>query len=633
MLYLRPNILGRFCLNLVGFLAINSIFSLNAQGPDSFFSNGRNIQVDTLNASIEKMMEEVGVPGMSFAVIEEGEIAFFETYGVKEEGKSDPIDKNTVFTGCSLSKNYLAFIAHQLVDEGLLELDRPVYTYLENERLEHDPRYKLVTPRMILSHSSGIEHWYNRNVVDTLEIIVEPGTKFLYSAEGYLYLAKAIEKILGQSYEEYITERLISPLGLKNTYLKHQDGIPDNFAVGHLMLKGNITWNNELPEAASGNHFTAEDYAKMLTALFDTSIFSKKRIKDLTTPIVSMGNNKLSYGPGFVLYESGEEVIVEHGGDWPGYKNLIFYSPQKQRGFVMLTNSDRGKWMAERLSEWTVGIDVSPLCDHVFVLYDQYPSPAIDLLNFLEENGKEALLDSLETLKGEGNLSYNTLSALGPFVFERIGDLKTQEILLNMGKAMFPDSAFMYEAKANLDIKLFDFVSAVENLKKANELENGNWYLEKQIKDCENELADLVRRQDNLTKISKNGEALLEAEDYNAHRGVQIEPTADEGGGKNLGYIDSNDWVDYKVEVEQGGEYEVTFRIASVNGWGQFDFRSDGKILTIIDIPKTNGWQKFASVSGKIVLKPGIQTLRLFAHTGGFNINWIKLSYLRQNEN
>ena len=110
--------------------------------------------------------------GLSLALIDNNEVVYYNAYGQKECNKNKKVNKRTVFNGASLTKTYLLYTVLKLADERKIDLDKPVYQYLEYPRLEHDERYKLITARMLLNHSSGIENWQDRNDPKKLEILV-----------------------------------------------------------------------------------------------------------------------------------------------------------------------------------------------------------------------------------------------------------------------------------------------------------------------------------------------------------------------------------------------------------------------------------------------------------------------------
>jgi endoglucanase Acf2 len=124
----------------------------------------------------------------------------------------------------------------------------------------------------------------------------------------------------------------------------------------------------------------------------------------------------------------------------------------------------------------------------------------------------------------------------------------------------------------------------------------------------------------------------VQAEDYSSMNGIELEGTTDDGGGQNVGWIDAGDWMDYEVNVATAGTYTVNFRVASAGGGGALELRSDGQTLAAESIPATGGWQNWTTISASINLNAGTQTLRVYAASGGWNLNWISFSIDETNE-
>ncbi|WP_245970527.1 carbohydrate-binding protein [Pseudochryseolinea flava] len=118
----------------------------------------------------------------------------------------------------------------------------------------------------------------------------------------------------------------------------------------------------------------------------------------------------------------------------------------------------------------------------------------------------------------------------------------------------------------------------------------------------------------------------VQAESFSVMSGVQLEATTDTGGGQNVGYIDAGDWMDYRVNVQAAGSYQVQYRVASQNGGGSIQLRSGTSTLATTAVNATNGWQTWTTVSATVNLAAGAQTLRLHAAAGGFNLNWIQFT-------
>jgi hypothetical protein len=121
----------------------------------------------------------------------------------------------------------------------------------------------------------------------------------------------------------------------------------------------------------------------------------------------------------------------------------------------------------------------------------------------------------------------------------------------------------------------------------------------------------------------------IEAESYTAMSGIQTENTSDTGGGLNVGWTDTGDWLDYSVNVQNSAAYTFEARVASPNASQQLQLRtSSGTVLAALNVPNTGGWQNWTTVSATVSLTAGAQTLRLYAASTGFNINWINFSTL-----
>ena len=106
--------------------------------------------------------------------------------------------------------------------------------------------------------------------------------------------------------------------------------------------------------------------------------------------------------------------------------------------------------------------------------------------------------------------------------------------------------------------------------------------------------------------------------------GVQVEITSDISGGSNVGYMDPGDWVEYRIDVVEEGNYTVEYRLASFGGSDGFVVRLNNKNIDSQTVTNTGGWQDWVTQTSKIRLVAGQNILRLNAVSGGWNINWIR---------
>ncbi|RAJ08654.1 putative secreted protein (Por secretion system target) [Chitinophaga skermanii] len=118
----------------------------------------------------------------------------------------------------------------------------------------------------------------------------------------------------------------------------------------------------------------------------------------------------------------------------------------------------------------------------------------------------------------------------------------------------------------------------------------------------------------------------VQAENYTSMSGIQTETTTDTGGGLNVGYTDAGDWLDYKVNVQTAGTYNIQYRVAAQTTAGSIQLKNGNTVLATTTLPVTGAWQTWTTVNTTATLAAGEQTLRLQVVTGGFNLNWISFA-------
>jgi CubicO group peptidase (beta-lactamase class C family) len=146
-----------------------------------------------LEVHIKEAMAESRVPGLSIALIEHGKIAWERGLGVKNTASGEKVNSNTVFEAASLSKRVFAYAVLKLVDRRLIDLDVPLFQYFPG--YIDDPRIRTVTARQVLTHTSGLPNW--RPNGKPLAFAFDPGTRFSYSGEGFVYLQAVVEHLTG----------------------------------------------------------------------------------------------------------------------------------------------------------------------------------------------------------------------------------------------------------------------------------------------------------------------------------------------------------------------------------------------------------------------------------------------------
>ena len=206
MAVLPSNVLNMTTLNRRGFIAsVATMASWSMIRRDVTLQGsvgGIRPPSDAFLKTLPKLMEVTAVPGFSMGVLQEGKLAWQRYEGVADAGSRKPVTPESLFPAASLGKPVIAYAALHLADEGKLDLDRPLKTYVP-DHAPADARGDKVTARHVLSHSTGFRNW--RNSLDQpLTPDFDPGARFQYSGEGFYYLQRAVEKITGGAFDTWM---------------------------------------------------------------------------------------------------------------------------------------------------------------------------------------------------------------------------------------------------------------------------------------------------------------------------------------------------------------------------------------------------------------------------------------------
>ena len=190
---------SRWVIPTLMFLSIVWLFIAFTARPSSVDSYiGMTIPESSLSDHVENRRQELDIPGLAVAVINDGEIVYNETFGFADIEADRPVTAETIFEGASLSKPVFAHFVMTFVEEGELDLDRPLHEYLPHPDVDNQEWADKITARMVLSHQAGFPNWRDdRGVASSavLPILFEPGTGYEYSGEGYQYLAMVLAEI------------------------------------------------------------------------------------------------------------------------------------------------------------------------------------------------------------------------------------------------------------------------------------------------------------------------------------------------------------------------------------------------------------------------------------------------------
>ncbi|NNL64707.1 MAG: beta-lactamase family protein [Myxococcales bacterium] len=288
-----------------------------------------------LDAQAAAGLERHGVPGVAYALIEDGTVTRIAAHGRMRAGDGAPVTQDTRFQVASLSKSVTATAILALVEEGRLELDAPVGRYLSRWQLPAGPWDPAdVTLRRVLSHTAG------------LSVNAAPGTGYAYSGGGYTLLQLLIEEVTGERFADAMQRRVLAPLGMRAASFDPEPDDP-RIARAHDAALHPIPNRRYTAQAAAGLHASVEDLARFVVAnLGRHPLLAPETVAEMHRT-VEVASGPSPFGLGFRVMAGGR--LVGHSGANLGFRARMAFVPEQRAGLVVLTNAESGSDLVEDL--------------------------------------------------------------------------------------------------------------------------------------------------------------------------------------------------------------------------------------------------------------------------------------------
>lgn len=321
-----------------------------------------------------KVLQDWGGPGFAIGIVKDDKVIFAKGYGVRELGKPEKVDENTLFAIASNSKAFTTASLAILIDEGKLKWDDKVTKYVPDFQM-YDPYVtREITIRDLVSHRSGLGTfsgdllWYQTNY-SADEIIrrirfLKPGSSFRsqYGYQNLMFMVagKVIENISGKTWSQFVKERILTPLEMTRTTTSVKD-LKDNFAAPHNESSGKlapIVYDNvDNAAAAAALNSSVKEMANWLRLQLGRGnfqgkqIFSKERSGEMWSQNTINGVNPnppknapnqlfAGYGLGWGLSDYHRKKMIGHSGGLDGMLSYTALIPEENFGVVVLTNSE-----------------------------------------------------------------------------------------------------------------------------------------------------------------------------------------------------------------------------------------------------------------------------------------------------
>ncbi|NPD88723.1 MAG: beta-lactamase family protein [Asgard group archaeon] len=328
--------------------------------------------------TIEEQMKTLKVPGIGIAVINNFEIEWTKSFGVKDVRTQEEITLDTLFEGGSTSKTFTAAAILNAVEQNLLDLDENVNDKLHSWKIpENDfTKRNKITLRQLLTHTAGINRpdsmfeveegkipTINQTLKgelpalnDPVEVCFKPGTEHSYSNLGYIIIQKLYEDITRKKLPEIMKEVVFNPLGIENSTFE--------YPTGELKKKAIVPHNQDGEARETGLHPGASGHGGLLTTPFDLSLFlielmkafngesnkilSSEMAKQMLSSQVKIDPAKFfgwtGQGFGIFLIEEEDKLLLTHPGtNMPGATCMMIFNPKTGQGAVIMANGINGE--------------------------------------------------------------------------------------------------------------------------------------------------------------------------------------------------------------------------------------------------------------------------------------------------
>lgn len=310
-------------------------------------------------ADVDRVMQtaqlQSALPSLTYAIVQNGRLTHSRSFGYSDLENRVAARRDGRYEIGSMTKQFTAACVMLLQQDGKLRLDDRLDVHLKNL----PESWKPLTIRQCLAHTAGLkDHLVSYNItrtdpVKSEEIIKKvgampldftPGSAWSYSNTGYLLAAEVVEKVSNQKIEQFMTERLFKPLGMKSTSASRPDEVIPNrarpYAFDGKGYKNMPIISPTLAKGAGELVSTLDDLTIWANELMKPRVLKPESVATMQTAFVFNNGRKAEYGAGFFLHRDQGREIVEHGGNTAGMSSEIFTVPSKKLAMIVLTNGN-----------------------------------------------------------------------------------------------------------------------------------------------------------------------------------------------------------------------------------------------------------------------------------------------------
>jgi CubicO group peptidase (beta-lactamase class C family) len=309
-----------------------------------------------VDALIHQHVKDKGLVGVSVAIMREGQIVFAKGYGQRSLDPPLPVEPETCFAVASVTKQFTCACILLLAEERKLAVTDPVSKYFP-----HLTRAADITLLDLMQHTSGYPDYYPLDFIDRRmlrpiafdqllkdyaggKLDFEPGSRYSYSNTGYIVLGGVVEKVTGQKFGDFLSERILKPLGMEHSRFGEPSGLT-SVAAGYNAFA--LDPPGPAPreaagwiDAAGGLWASAPDLLKWDLALAGGKVLRPETFEKMIAPRKLASGKISSYGCGLRSEIRDGDLILSHTGGVSGFASYNGFLPRTRSGLVVLSNSE-----------------------------------------------------------------------------------------------------------------------------------------------------------------------------------------------------------------------------------------------------------------------------------------------------
>jgi len=403
-----------------------------------------------LDQLINQALEDFQIPGAAVGVLVDGEVVLAKGYGYRDLEKALPVTKKTLFAIGSCTKAFTTFVLGTLVDDGLLEWDKPVIEYIPEFRLWDQHATQKLTVRDLVTHRSGLPRhdflWYNSDLTMAdilprlryLEPVCDLRECFHYNNLMYMVAGYLTERITGISWEDVVRSRILQPLGMMNTNFSNDDSQQtDDFSLPYTRKESTVkqipfrTVQSSAPAGAINSNIL--DMLRWIQLQLAGGEYEGRRLikqptlQEMHSPQITMTEIMSGYpereeqfigdyGLGWMIQSYRGHYLLWHNGGIDGFVSCVALLPKDHLGLVVLTNSS-GSAIAPSLSKHII--------DKILGIGEtNWLAEDLEALQKIEKALAEGKQKQQETRKTDTQPSHTLEEYVGKYVHPGYGEMK-----------------------------------------------------------------------------------------------------------------------------------------------------------------------------------------------------------------